>query len=307
MQNNSIVDFNCFLLYNYYGDIMINKRIKIRPWVKVLFIFIIIGTSIFLYGRYLGIKGIQIKEYGIIDSRIPKNFYGLKIAQISDIHYKVTTTKDDFKKIVREINLLKPDIVIFNGDLFDKNIKYTKKDFKDIKQILKDINYNISKYAIKGEDDLHIKIWEEIIEESNFIDLNDKYEFIYNNDIEPILLVGISSNYKKNHIKQTLNEIYQNININYKYSVLILHEPDIIQNIDYSKFNLILAGHTHGGQIKLPYIDGILKDKYSKIYINDYYKIDNTKLFISSGIGTSKYKFRLSNKPSINFYRLRNK
>lgn len=286
---------------------MNNKRIKIRTWVKVLFVIIIITTSIFLYGRYLGIKGIQVKEYSIIDNKIPKNFYGLKIAQISDIHYKVTTTKEDLTKIVNEINLLKPDIVIFNGDLFDKNIKYTKKDFKDIKEILKNINYNICKYAIKGEDDLHIKNWEEIIEESNFINLNDKHEFIYSNGIDPILIVGISSNYKKNHIKETLNQIYENINTNYKYSILVLHEPDIIQNIDYSKFNLIFAGHSHGGQIKLPYIDGILKDKYSKIYINDYYEINNTKLFISSGIGTSKHKFRLLNKPSINFYRLRNK
>lgn len=283
------------------------KHIKIRKWVKILFILIVIIGSICLYSRYLGTKGLITKEYGIVDSKIPKSFYGLKIVQISDIHYKVTTTKEDLENLVNEINLLKPDIVILSGDLFDSNIKYTEADFKDIKKLLKNIDYNISKYAIKGEDDLNIKNWESIINDSNFTNLNDSYEFIYSNGLDPILLVGISSNYKKNHIEKTLDSIYKQINTEYKYSILVLHEPDVIEDIDYSKFNLIFAGHSHNGQVVLPFIEGIIKDKYAKNYIDEHYDLENTKMYISSGIGTSKYKFRLLNKPSINFYRLRNK
>jgi len=301
------VVFNYFLLYNCYGDTMAIKRTRVRKWVKILFVLIVIISSICLYSRYLGTKGLIVKEKSIVDSNLPNNFYGLKIVQISDIHYKVTTTKEDLEKMVEEINLLKPDIVILSGDLFDKNIKYSKNDFNDLKKILKDINYNIDKFAIKGENDLDIEIWEEVINEGNFIDLNDKHEFIYDNGLDPILLVGISSNYKKNHIKETLNSINEQINTEYKYSILLLHEPDIINSIDYSKFNLILTGHSLGGQIKLPFIGGIIKRKYAKIYTDEYYDLGNTSLYISSGIGTTKYKFRLLNKPSINFYRLRNK
>lgn len=282
------------------------KKTKVRRWVKVLFFLIVIFSFICLYSRYLGTKGLIVKEYPIIDSNIPKNFYGFKIAQISDIHYKVTTTKEDLENIVNEINLFKPDIVVFSGDLFDNSVEYTKKDYEDLTKILNDIDYNIGKYAIKGEDDSNNN-WDSIINESNFINLNDKYEFIYNEGNDPILLIGISSKYKKKDIKDTINSIYESIKNNYKYSILLLHEPDIIDYIDYSKFNLILAGHTHGGQIKIPFIGGIIKDKYSKIYKEEYYEFGNTKMFISSGIGTTKYKFRLLNKPSINFYRLRNK
>ena len=282
------------------------RKVKVRKWVKIIFILILIISSIVLYSRFIGTNGLAIKETAIVDSNLPKNFYGLKIVQISDIHYKVTTTKEELKKVVKEINLLKPDIVILTGDLFDSNIEYTEKDFKNLKKILKNIDYNINKYAIKGEDDLKINKWEEVISESNFIDLNDKHEFVYSNGIDPLLLVGISSNYKKNHIKKTLESIYEEINTEYKYSILLLHEPDVIDDIDYSKFNLILAGHTHGGQVKLPFIGGIIKDKYGKTYTNDYYDLGNTKLYVSSGIGTSKYKFRLLNTPSFNFYRLRN-
>lgn len=282
-------------------------HIRVRPWVKITLILIILISSLFLYSRYIGPKGLKVKEYAITDSKIPSNFYGLKIVQISDIHYKVTTTKEDLKKIVKEINLLKPDIVVFTGDLFDSNIKYEEKDFKDLTNILKSINCEIDKYAIKGEDDLDISNYDTIMSDSNFINLNDSYDLIYSNGNEPILLVGISSNYKNNHIKNTMEEIYSKINTEYNYSILLLHEPDFINDIDSSKFNLILAGHSHNGQVVLPFIGGIIKDKYSKVYFDEYYELGNSKLFISSGIGTTKYKFRLLNKPSINLYRLRNK
>ena len=283
------------------------KHIKIRKWVKIVFLLIVIISSITLYSRYLGTKGLITKEYGIVDSKIPKNLYGLKIVQISDIHYKVTTTKEDLEELVNEVNLLKPDIVLLSGDLFDNDIKYSENDYKNIKKLLKKIDYNIAKYEIKGEDDLNIKSWDNIINDSDFININDSYDYIYSNGIEPILLVGINSNYKNNNINKTLKDIYGQTTTEYKYSILMIHEPDIIDDIDYSKFNLILAGHSHNGQIVLPFIGGIIKDKYSKNYIDNYYDLGNTKIYISSGIGTSKYKFRLLNKPSINFYRLRNK
>lgn len=282
-------------------------KIKLRLWVKILLIVIVVFTLFTLYSRYIGTNGFIVKEYSIVDSKLPNSFYGLKIVQISDINYKVTTSKEKLEEIVNEINLLKPDIVILSGDLFNKEIKYSDKDYNDIKKILNKINFNIGKYAIKGDNDLSNKNWESIITESNFINLNDTYELIYYNDLEPILLVGISSNYKKNHIKSDIKSIYEKLNKKYNYSILVLHEPDYINDIDYSNFNLILAGHSLNGQIKLPFIGGIIKPKGAKKYYNEYYKLDNTKLYVSSGIGTNTFKFRFNNKPSFNLFRLKNK
>lgn len=282
-------------------------KTKWKIIIAAIIIPIFITVSFFLYSRYICPKNFKIKEYVIRNSKIPESFYGIKIVHISDIHYKSTTDYKDLKKIVSKINLTKPDIVIITGDIFDGNIKYNEKDYENIKKILKSINYNISKYAIKGEEDLNISKWEEIINDSNFINLNDNYDYIYNESIDPILIVGVSSNYKKNHILKTIQDIYKETTTEYKYSILILHEPDCIDDLTNLKFNLALAGHSHGGEIKLPFINGIIRDKYSKKYNDDYYRIENTNLFISSGIGTDKYKMRFRNTPSINLYRLRNK
>lgn len=261
----------------------------------------------FIYCRYIGTKGFKINEYNVINSNIPESFYGTKIVHISDIHYKSTTNYNDLKKIINKINLIKPDIVIISGDIFDDNIEYNEKDYENIKKILKKIDYKINKYAIKGEEDLNISKWEEIINDSDFTNLNDKYEYIYNEGLDPILIVGVSSNYKNNHMLKSIQNSYKEATTNYKYSILIFHEPDCIDNIIDLKFNLALSGHSHGGGIKLPIVGGIIKDKLAKKYYKNYYKIGNTDLYISSGIGTDKNKLRFRNKPSINLYRLRNK
>ena len=280
---------------------------KWKKIVLIISIILILIMSFFAYSRYVATTRFKINEYVIRNSNIPDSFYGVKIVHISDIHYKSTTDYLNLKRIVNKINLIKPDIVILSGDIFDKNIKYTDKDYDQIKKQLKNIDYSISKYAIKGNSDLNIKKWEEIINDSDFINLNDTYDYIYNEGIDPILIVGISSNYKNNHINKTIEEIKKETTTSYKYSILVLHEPDFIDDIINLNFNLALSGHSMGGKIKLPIIGGIAKNKYSKKYYNNYYRIENTNLFISNGIGTDSLKLRFRNTPSINLYRLRNK
>ena len=92
--------------------------------------------------------------------------------------------------------------------------------------------------------------------------------------------------------------------INYK--IILVHEPDYIDTITskYNNTNLVLAGHSHNGQINIPYIKKLLLPEGSKKYYNNYYKVNNTNLYISSGLGESNINFRLFNKPSINFYRI---
>lgn len=276
---------------------------KIKKIIEIIILFLIIITILFIYTRFINTKGLIIKEYNIDNSNLSDYFYGFKIIHFGDIHYKVTTDKKELKKIVNEINLKKPDIVIFSGDLFDNNIKYTLEDYNDLIEILRSINYNIGKYYINGENDINRNI-DDIMSKSGFINLNDTYKIIYGKNSN-ILLLGISSNYFDNHIQDTINNF--NIKEEYNYSILVLHEPDFIDYIYYNNYNLILAGHSHNGQIILPYLKNIIKQKYSTKYYDNYYELDDTKLYITSGIGTHKYKYRFLNKPSINLYRLRNK
>ena len=285
---------------------------KIFKYKKVLFIIliiIIIISSLLFYSRYIATSGLKVKEYKIVNANIPNSFYGAKIVHLSDIHYGRTINKKELTKIVNEINLLKPDIVILTGDILDKDRNLDTNQKEELISILTKINVTIDKYAISGNHDNDT--FDEIVTSSGFINLNNSYDSIYYNGDEPIFIAGISSNYESTiNIKDKFikTEEYLNpLEEKPKYKILILHEPDYIDDIDYSNFDLILAGHSHNGQVRIPFIGATILPKGAKKYYDESYQLNNTSLYVSSGLGTSKINFRFLNKPSFNLYRLVNK
>ena len=73
-------------------------KIRLKLWVKILLTIIVLFSLFTLYSRYIGTNGLKVKEYSIVNSKIPESFYGIKIVHISDIHYKVTTTKEELEE-----------------------------------------------------------------------------------------------------------------------------------------------------------------------------------------------------------------
>lgn len=269
-----------------------------------LFILILIFIGTIIYANKIGTKGLKVKEYKIIYENLIEEYYGLKIAHISDLHYYSHIKEKELENIVNEINKLKPDLVVFTGDLFtEKDVKINLDKMVDI---LNKLECDF-KYAVTGNHDAsNYKNFKYVMENSNFIELKDTYELIYLKSQTPILLYGLSSNINnstniEDRFKTDIFDIETAINI------LLIHEPDYLDKIDHSKYNLILAGHSHNGQVRLPIIGKIYTPNGAKKYYDEYYKINNSDLYISSGVGSTLYNLRLFNKPSINFYRITNK
>lgn len=285
----------------------VKKNWTLKKIIKILLMVMLIIILIILYSRFIGTKGLVVKEYKITNNNFVNNFYGLKIVQISDIHYGDTTTKKDLDKIVNKINMLKPDVVIFTGDLYSKDLTDEEKD--ELMTSLKQISANMKKYAIIGNHDK--EDWQNIIKAIDFTPLNNDIDLIYNNNNASILFAGLNTSQDIQEGINTINKLssqYEDSeNNSVIYKILLLHEPDKIEKFDYSKYNVILAGHSHNGQIKLPFIGAIYKPVGAKKYYDEYYNLGNTEMYISSGIGTTTFKLRLFNHPSINLYRLANK
>jgi hypothetical protein len=302
-----------------------NKKIIIR-----VIGIILIMVGLLLYGRFVSTTGLVIKEYKITNSNLPDTYHGLKIIHISDIHYGQTIHSKEFNNMVEKINIIEPDIVVLTGDLFDRDVTLDNKQIDDLTKGLTKIKAKIGKYAIIGNHDFNHTEWEEVITNGEFINLNDNYDLIYSDGYEPILISGMSTNLhgaksvkdKLEVVDEFLNNTNDDeneeteeqnekndsiINIQPDYKIMIMHEPDFIRDFDYSKYDLILAGHSHNGQVRIPFIGAVFLPEGAKKYYNEHYDLGNTDLFISSGTGTSTMKFRFFNRPSINFYRLTNK
>lgn len=293
--------------------IQTEKKEKIKKIValilKTLFILIAFITSIVLYARYIGATGLVIHEEKIESSKIPDSFHGFKIIQFSDLHYGSTIFQKEVEYLVEQINLRKPDLILFTGDLIDKSYSISEDECTLLATLLQKMDAKVGKYAVTGNHDYPVDSFYSIMEQGNFIILDNRSELIYYEGYEPILLTGLNSSIKGDRdipkAFQYFNEENHNPNI---FTITMLHEPDSIDNILSSyPVDLALAGHSHNGQIRIPFVGSIVKINGAKKYSENYYQIDNTKLYISGGIGTSTYPFRLFNKPSINFFRITKK
>lgn len=281
-----------------------NKKKKKKRHHFILKIFLILITLFILcilYMHFIGTKGLFVREYKVTSTNLPDSFHGFKIVQFTDLHYLTTIKEKELNNLVNKINELKPDIVVFTGDLIDRDTTYTEEDLNILVTYLNKIKATTGLYAIKGNHDYSNDYFEKVINQTNFEILNNKYELIYYKGNIPIIITGTGSIIENDcDIDKAFSYEEEGL-----YTISLIHEPDITDNI-LSKYHtdLILAGHSHNGQIRLPAIGAIMKVEEGKKYPNEDYTIDNTKLYVSGGLGTSWYQFRLFTHPSINLYRL---
>ena len=265
-----------------------------------IYILLFIGLII-IYSRYIATTGIQIKEYSVINNKIPESFKGFKVVHFSDLKYGSTTDQKYLKKLVNKINELNPDIIIFTGDLISSNYKLTDNDKKSIIENLNKLDPKIDIYSIRGDNDIN-ETYNSIITQTKIIEINNLNKLIYYKGDTPIMLIGLDDSINGN---QSLDMAFNYEENNY-YKILIAHEPDTYEKIKDKNIDLFLAGHSLNGQVRLPFIGSIYTPTGAKKYYDSKYKIDNTEIYISNGLGTSKIPYRLNNRPSINLYRFYN-
>lgn len=263
---------------------------------SLVFIFIIL-----LYSRFIGTNNLKVNEL-VLNTNINESYNGLKIVHFTDLHYKKIITEKKVKDLIKSINNTKPDLILFTGDLLDNLYDITNSDINFLIKELSKLESKYGKYAILGDQDYKEKeTVTNIYIQSKFTLLNNNYTTIYNEKNDKILLIGLGSYLEKDFNLDNIGD-YTNT-----YSIFIVHEPDMIDNIKnkYSNTSLILSGHSINGSINIPGIKKILLPDGATKYYDSYYKIDNTDIYISNGIGVNNLNFRLFNSPSFNLYRLK--
>lgn len=276
---------------------------------KLLSIFlflIIIVVTIFLYAKYRGIKGLIVKEYRVESEILTSNFSGLKIVHFSDLLYKSTVDKDDVKNLVNRINELKPDIVVYTGDLINKNAKITNEDIEFLETELESISAKIGKYAVYGDEDYSVESYKTIMEKGKFKILNNSYDEIFYKNNDSMFIVGLPSSLKEEVKLEEAFDFYKE-DEKRKFIIVLVHDGKTIKFLDESTYevDLVLGGHSLNGSVVIPYYGGVFIDDGSYKYYQEHYSKGITNIYISSGIGTNKYPYRIFNKPSFNLYRLK--
>lgn len=270
---------------------------------KIIFFSILIIVLFGIYITSIEPHFFKVNEYKIESTEIPESFHGFKIVQISDIHYGTTTNKKQLDKIVKKINYLKPDIVVFTGDLIDNSISINDTIKKEVTDSFNNIEASLYKYAIKGNDDIENKSYDEIMNSSNFKILNNESTLLYYESNQPILLTGFNT-VKTKPDYSIINKDINGTKTEGLYSIVITHDSDSIDDIIKYNSDIIISGGTLGGLIKPPYLKPLFLPENNKKYYDKHFNIEDTNIYISNGIGTSNINARFNNIPSISLFRL---
>ena len=270
-------------------------------------IILLLLVSFYLYyeNNYL-----QVSNYNIESNKIPKDFDGFKIAQISDFHN--TKSKKLTNDLVEKIKKSKPNIIVLTGDLIDSN----KTNIDIAISFIKKINNIAPIYYVTGNHEAKISNYEELknkLEKNKLIILDDKLEII-KKDKSMINIIGIDDpSFNFNTYRDDSTIIQDNlIPIQFDkndFTILLSHRPELIETYAENNFDLVLSGHAHGGQIRIPFIGGLIAPNQGLLpkYTSGIYEIKNTKIIVSRGIGNSILPFRVNNRPELVIVELKNK
>ncbi|MGN0106384.1 MAG: metallophosphoesterase [Hominilimicola sp.] len=256
-------------------------------------------------GALFIIKGIdnrlEVTHYNISSEKIPSAFDGFKIVQVSDYHC------DSVPGLITEIKNENPDLIVSTGDLADD-----KGDYFPAVRLCEHLIDIAPVYAVTGNHDLWRSDYEKFekeISDIGVITLHNERVILKHGSGE-IGLSGIDDPFARNAVK-----IAENIQASLSklahydgYDILLFHRANLFDQLKYHGFDLILAGHMHGGQFRLPTGQGIVSPKSSWAsktpvffprYVAGHYRAPRTEMIVNRGIGNPMIIPRLFNRPEL--------
>ncbi|WP_442599311.1 metallophosphoesterase [Neobacillus sp. D3-1R] len=279
----------------------VSRRIFLRKVIGSLLTLVGTGYGGYFYAHQIEPRLLKVNSYTIKHNDIPKSFNGFKIVQFSDTHLGFQYDLVQFKKMLRVIKKLEPDVIFFTGDLMDAPNQYSHQE--EIIPLLKDLEAPFGKFAIYGNHDhggYGSNIYKNIMELSNFqILLNKSFE-IKLLDQNSIYIIGLDDAMLGNpNFDMALHNIPDD-----QFKILLSHAPDLAdQTVEYG-VQLQLSGHSHGGQIQIPFVGALITPPYARKYREGFYNINHLKLYVNRGIGTTRLPFRFMSKPEIAVFTL---
>ena len=240
-----------------------------------------------------GNTALEINTYQIENKDIPESFEGFRIAQISDFH-DAEIGKDN-ERLVRLLKESKPDIIIITGDFIDSR----RTDVEHSLDFAREAVKIAPCYYVTGNHEGRIKEYKAL--RDGLIELgvrvleNEAVEIERGG--ESITLIGVHD--QSMGLDGTL--VVDAGSIEDRFTLLIAHRPATVDVAEEGGIDLLLCGHVHGGQFRIPFVGGVFGpgQGFFPEYDAGFFREGDTVMIISRGIGNSAFPFRVNNRPEI--------
>ena len=275
------------------------KKIKKR---RITLIVILILIAACFGWIYWGNTSIQVTEISVGSKNIPESFHGFTIVQVSDLHN--AEFGESQAGLLSAIKNAAPDLIAVTGDLIDS--RHT-----DIETAMAFIDGAVQiapVYYVTGNHEARIDeyaAFKERLEQAGAIILDDEAVKIQYG-CESILLAGVNDPDFSSGDADDADVMAEKLEAiltedSCDYMVLLSHRPELFDVYVDNNIDLVLSGHAHGGQIRLPFIGGVLAPDqgFFPQYVEGMYEEDQTKMVVSRGLGNSICPIRINNRPEL--------
>lgn len=272
------------------------KRMIVFAVVATILLGLIIWTA-------WGNTALELNRYIISSDRLPEAFDGYRIAHVSDLHN--TEIGKDNEKLLAMLREADPDIIAITGDIIDSR----NTDIDIALQFTKTAMEIAPCYYVTGNHEARVSEYDELkagLTEQGVIILEDKCIGLDKSE-ETISLLGVNDpSFQTDYLFGDSETVMQSklqeiINEEDTYTILLSHRPELFEVYTESKVDLVLSGHAHGGQFRLPFVGGLVAPNQGLFpkYDSGLYTEENTNMIVSKGIGNSILPFRFNNRPEV--------
>ena len=271
------------------------KNAIILVAVSIAFVAIVIWIA-------WGNSALMVNEIKITNDKIPQSFEGFRIAQVSDLH-NAELGKDN-NKLIEKLNECEPDIIVLTGDLIDSNHTNLEVAISFAQQAVKIAPC----YFVTGNHEAWVgSQYEELktsLENAGVTVLQDEAIELNYGD-ECIQLIGLNDpdfSERDSFLSESILETkLSQVNISNGFTILLSHRPEYFNVYQNKNIDLVLSGHAHGGQFRLPFLGGVIAPNqgFFPKYDAGIYTENGTTMIVSRGIGNSIIPVRINNRPEI--------
>lgn len=224
------------------------------------------GLLTFVYALMIEPRRLEITEHVVQTAKLPAGTR-VRIVHLSDLHAEGPTHV--LRSLAARVNALGPDVVIFTGDTINGRI-----GIATARQVLADLRAPLGRYAVRGNHD--VWYWSDI----DLFGGGVATELLGEpRTVGPIRLCG--------HPYAAQPDVSGCTSDGDAFRVFAYHTPDLIEDLAPVGIDLYLAGHTHGGQVRIPFYGALIThSKFDKKYEMGRYQVEGTTLYVNRGIGS---------------------
>ena len=263
--------------------------------------FIVLGVAALAVFFYWQNNDITVTNIDFKSEKVTDGFEGYKILQVSDLHNKRFGKGQ--KGLVEITEQIGPDMIVITGDVIDSRRTNVKKalEYADKAVEIAPVYFIPGNHESRVDEYLQLK---DGFIKSGVKVLDNKTEEIFINN-ESISLIGMNdlTLFDSENTKQSYEIVLKNL-VNESddgLKILLSHRPELLDVYVRQSLDLVFTGHAHGGQIRLPFINGIFAPGQGILpkYTSGVYKQGKTNMIVSRGLGNSLFPFRVFNRPEL--------